>query len=59
LAKQEWKFHRRYLHNQMSPVHMLPFALFKIRFNIILPSVPRSSKWSILFRFSLHAFRLC
>jgi hypothetical protein len=42
----------------MNPVHILPFFLFKIYFNIIPPSVSRSSKWSVSFTFSLHAFHL-
>ena len=29
----------------------LPIYLFKINFNIIIPSVPRSSKWFLCFRF--------
>ena len=36
--------------NQISPVHHLPTDLIKIRFNIILPSTSRSSKWSSFFR---------
>ena len=31
---------------QMNQVYMLKFYAFKIHFNTILPSMPRSSKWS-------------
>jgi len=33
----------------------LPIYLFKIHFNITLPSVPRSSKWFLSFRFPLQS----
>jgi hypothetical protein len=36
---------------QMDPVHTLPPYFLKIHYNIILPSPPRSSKWSLPFRF--------
>jgi len=38
---------------QINPVHVSPFNVLKIRFNIIFPSKPRSSKWSHFIR-SLH-----
>jgi hypothetical protein len=37
---------------QMSPVHVTLYGFLKIHFNIILPSLPRSSKWSLSFLFS-------
>jgi hypothetical protein len=37
---------------QMNPVHTVPPYLCKIQCNIIFPSMPRSSKWSLPFRFS-------
>jgi len=33
--------------NQIHPVHTLPSYFSRINFNIILPSTPRSSKWSL------------
>lgn len=41
---------------QMNPVHNLPFCSFKIWFNLIPPSTPRSYKWSLPFRFSDQKF---
>jgi len=38
--------------NQMHPVHFCPSCFFKIHSNIIFPSTPRSSEWSLAFRFS-------
>jgi hypothetical protein len=35
----------------MNPVHTLPIYLCKIHSNIILPSTPRSSEWSLPFGF--------
>jgi len=33
--------------NQMNPVHISPPYFPKIRFNIIIPSTPRSCEWRI------------
>jgi hypothetical protein len=38
--------------SQMNPIHILPPYLFMIHFKIVILSTPRSSKWSLLFRFS-------
>jgi hypothetical protein len=35
------------IRNQVTPVHALPFYFLNIYFNIVLPSVPWSSKWSL------------
>jgi len=40
--------------NQMYPVHIFPTYFPQILCNIILPSTPRSSEWSLPFRFSNH-----
>jgi hypothetical protein len=41
------------------PNHVLPSYFFQIHFNIILPLMPRSSKWSLSFRFLLrHSVRI-
>jgi hypothetical protein len=37
--------------NQTNPVHTLRFCYLQIRFNIIFPSTPRFSNWSVSFRF--------
>ena len=37
--------------NQMNPAHSSTTHVLKIHFNIILPSVPTSSKWSLSFGF--------
>jgi len=39
--------------NEINPVPTLPTYFFKIHFNIILPSMPMSSKCSFTFRFHL------
>jgi hypothetical protein len=36
---------------QIKSIHTLPPYFFKFNFHIILPSMPRSSKWSLYFRF--------
>jgi len=44
---------------QVNPAHTFPPYFLKIHYNIILPSMPRSSMWSLLFKFLtkiLHAF---
>jgi len=63
LVKKFYSFYgKRSFHSNKSPprthvlshsnlVHALPTAVFKIHFNIILPSTPRASKWSFPFRF--------
>jgi len=50
--------HFFFVPSQIYPVHALRNDLFKIHFNIILPSTPRFSKWSLFFRFS-HWNLLC
>jgi len=42
--------------SQMHPVHTFPSYSPKVRSNIIFPSTPRSSHWSLLFRFSDQNF---
>ena len=37
--------------SQINPLHTLQSNLFKIHFNIILLSMPKSSKWYLSFRF--------
>jgi len=37
--------------SQINPLPTLQSNLFKIHFNIILPSMPKSSKWYLSFRF--------
>jgi hypothetical protein len=37
--------------NQTDTIHTVPAYFFKIYFNVILPSMPRSSKWSLYFYF--------
>jgi hypothetical protein len=38
--------------SQLDPVHVLLSRILKIHLNIILPSTPGSSKWSVSLRFS-------
>jgi len=38
--------------SQMHLVHTLPPDFFKIHYNIIFPSTPRPSEWSLPFKFS-------
>jgi hypothetical protein len=42
--------------SQMHPVHNIQPSFLKIHFNIILPSMPRSSEWSVLLRISIQNF---
>jgi len=35
---------------QINPEHARPFYVFMMHFNIILPPMPRSSKWSLPFQ---------
>jgi len=42
--------------SQIDPAHTLTSSFFKIHFNIILSSTPRSPKWSHPFRFSVWTF---
>jgi hypothetical protein len=42
--------------SEMHPVHTLPPCSRKIQSNIIFPSTPRSSEWSLPFRFSDRSF---
>jgi hypothetical protein len=44
--------------SKMNPVHTLLSSFFNIYFNIIFPSMPRSSLWSLSFRF-LHQNFIC
>jgi len=37
--------------SQINPVHTLPSYFYMAHFNIIVSSMPRSSKWSVSFRF--------
>jgi hypothetical protein len=43
---------------QMNPIHTFPPYFLHIHFHIIFPSTPRSSEWSLLFKFSDQYF-LC
>jgi len=48
--------------NQIDPVHVTTSHILKTHLNIILPSTPGSSKWSLSFRFPyqnpVHAYPL-
>jgi hypothetical protein len=44
---------------QLHPVHTLPFYFHKIRSNIIFPSTPRSSKWTLTIRLSKKIECIC
>jgi len=44
--------------NQVNRVHTFPSYLFRILYNVTLPSVPGSSKWSVCFRFP-HQSPVC
>jgi hypothetical protein len=41
--------------SQINPVHALPFTLYKINYNITLPTTPRSSKQYPFFRVPIKA----
>lgn len=44
------------IHSHMNPVHTLPWLFPKVNFNIILPSMPESSKWPLSFRLFSQSF---
>lgn len=44
--------------NQINPVHTLPSSCYKVHFNVILPSMPRSYKFSLFSRFP-HCNPIC
>jgi len=41
---------------KLNPVHNFNLFLFKIHFNIILPSTPDCAKYCLLFKFTDHNF---
>jgi hypothetical protein len=49
-----WKpriHYRSFIPSQINRGHILQLFLLKIKFNIVFPSMPTSSKWSLLFMF--------
>jgi hypothetical protein len=43
--------------SNMSRVHVVVCHLFYFHFDIVIPSIPRSSKWSVFFRFPTKTIR--
>lgn len=56
-------FHKSLLFNhivsQLNSFHIFITYFYKIYFNIILSCIPRSSKWSLLLKFSNHEVESC